>query len=134
MTPDELRRELERRMRAQDLDATLELIADDAVYFWSNGVALFGKAAIAEGLKQNFSAIQFDTYETLDLTWMAHSEDAAACIYAFRWTGEIDGKAVGGGGRGSTVLRKVDGEWRVAVEHLSAGGWKPTLRGSRLPD
>jgi uncharacterized protein (TIGR02246 family) len=112
-------------MRAQDLNGMLELIADDAAYFWSSGDALFGKAAIAKGLQRNFSAIRNDTYETFDLTWVAKSDDVAACIYAFRWTGEIDGKAVGGKGRGSTVLRKVDGEWRVAVEHLSAGDWKP---------
>jgi uncharacterized protein (TIGR02246 family) len=126
MTPDEHRQELERRLRAKDLQGTLELIADDAVYFWSNGVALFGKEAIAEGLRQNWEGIQDDTYETRDVTWVTQAEDAAACIYEFRWTGKIDGRTVGGRGRGSSVLRRIDGEWRVALEHLSAGAWKPS--------
>ena len=112
-------------MNAKDLDGTLELIADDAVYFWSNGSSMFGKAAIAEGLKRNFDVIQKDTYETLDVTWIVNSDDLAACVYQFRWTGEIEGKAVAGGGRGSSVLRRVHGQWRTVHEHLSAGAWKP---------
>ena len=125
MTPEEYNQELYRRMNAKDLDGTLELIADDAVYFWSNGSSMFGKAAIAEGLKRNFDTIQNDTYETLDVTWIVKSDDLAACVYQFRWTGEIEGKAVAGGGRGSSVLRRVHGQWRTVHEHLSAGAWKP---------
>ena len=125
MTPEEYNQELYRRMDAKDLDGTLGLIADDAVYFWSNGSSMFGKAAIAEGLKRNFDVIQNDTYETLDVTWIVKSDDLAACVYQFRWTGEIEGKAVAGGGRGSSVLRRVHGQWRTVHEHLSAGAWKP---------
>ena len=125
MTPEEYNQELYRRMNAKDLDGTLELIADDAVYFWSNGSSMFGKAAIAEGLKRNFDVIQNDTYETSDVTWIVKSDDLAACVYQFRWTGEIEGKAVAGGGRGSSVLRRVHGQWRTVHEHLSAGAWKP---------
>jgi len=33
-------------MAAEDLAGTLELIADDAVDFWSNGTAMFGNDAI----------------------------------------------------------------------------------------
>ena len=56
MTPEEYNQELYRRMNAKDLDGTLELIADDAVYFWSNGSSMFGKAAIAEELVGRLSA------------------------------------------------------------------------------
>ena len=112
-------------MNAKDLEGTLELIADDAIYFWSNGSALFGKAAIAEGLRRNFAGIQNDTYETLDVTWLIESDDVAACVYRFRWTGEIDGRPAEGAGRGTTILRRIDGDWRTVQEHLSAGAWKP---------
>ncbi|MCC6386721.1 MAG: nuclear transport factor 2 family protein [Dehalococcoidia bacterium] len=124
-TPEQHRKELARRMAAKDLDGTLQLIADDAVYFWSNGAAMFGKAAIAEGLRQNFDSIQDDTFETFDVTWLARSGDIAVCIYRFRWTGEIDGRPAGGHGRGSSALRKVDGQWRTVLEHLSAGERAP---------
>ena len=131
MTPDEHRQELARRMKTKDLDGALELIADDAVYFWSNGAALFGKAAIAAGLARNFDAIQNDTYETFDVTWLAESDDVAVCVYKFRWTGEVEGKPVGGAGRGSSVLRRVEGRWLTVNEHLSTGAWKGTEEEAR---
>jgi ketosteroid isomerase-like protein len=124
MTPAEYERELARRMNAKDLEGTLELIADDAIYFWSNGSAMFGKTAIAEGFKENFASIQNDTYEKTDITWLARSDDIAACVFEFRWTGEIDGKPASGRGRGASVLRRIDGEWRTVHENLSYGAWK----------
>ncbi len=125
MSPEEQLNELVRRMNAKDLAGTLELIADDAVYFWSNGASLVGKAAIAEGLRRNFQDIRNDTFETLDVTWILRLENVAACIYEFRWTGDIDGRPAGGGGRGSSMLRKINDDWRIVHEHLSAGAWKP---------
>lgn len=126
MTPAETKAELIRRMRAKDLDATLALIADDAVYFWSNGAALFGRAAIAEALAENFAAINQDTYDVDDVTWVAESRDVAACVFAFRWSGLMDGERVSGRGRGATVLRRGDTGWQVVHEHLSNGSWRGT--------
>jgi ketosteroid isomerase-like protein len=111
-------------MNAKDLEATLERIADDAVYFWSNGSAYFGKAQIAAAMKRNFEAIDNDTYRKIDVTWLARSDTVAACAFKFEWTGEIDGKAVSGKGRGTSVLRRDGDHWRVVHEHLSAGEWK----------
>lgn len=124
MTPAEYKRELIRRMRDKDLDGTLELIADDAVYFWSDGSAMFGKPAIAEGLRRNFDGIEDDTYDVFDVTWLAESDDVAACVFRFEWTGEIDGSHASGSGRGASVLRRIDGTWRTVHEHLSSGAWK----------
>lgn len=124
VTPTEYKHELVRRMNAKDLDGTLELIADDAVYFWSNGSAMFGKPAIAEGLKATFAGIQNDSYEALDVTWLVETDDVAACVFRFHWTGEIDGKRASGRGRGASVLRRIDGEWRTVHENLSQGAWR----------
>jgi ketosteroid isomerase-like protein len=41
----------------------------------------------------------------------------------------VDGKEVSGRGRGASVLKRVDGEWRIAHEHLSQGAWKPRETG-----
>ena len=125
MTPGEYKRELVARMNAKDLAGTLELIADDAVYFWSNGSAMFGKAAIAAALKANFDTIGDDTYETVDVTWLVETDDMAACVFSFHWTGVVDGAAVSGRGRGASVLRRIGGEWRTVHENLSQGSWKP---------
>jgi uncharacterized protein (TIGR02246 family) len=112
-------------MVANDLAGTLELIADDAVYFWSNGSAMFGKDAIAEGLRANFATIANDTYHISDVTWLVEAADAAACILRFAWTGAIDGQPASGRGRGASILRRTNGQWQIIHENLSNGAWRP---------
>ena len=124
MSPAETKREVVRRMGAKDLEGTMALIADEAVYFWSNGSAMFGKAEIAEGMKANFAGIQDDTYHVRDVVWIAEGDDIAACVFRFEWTGKVNGQPVSGRGRGATVLKRIDGKWRIAHENLSQGGWR----------
>jgi ketosteroid isomerase-like protein len=122
LSPDEFMRAYEAVLNAHDLDGTLALIADDAVFLFSNETSHIGKAAVAEAIRANFDAIRLETYRVSGLRWLAESGDAAACVYEFHWAGEIGGQAMSGGGRGTNVLRRVDGEWQVAHEHLSRGG------------
>lgn len=124
MTPEETKRELRRRMVAKDLPGSMELIADDAVYFWSNGQAMWGKPAIGAALKANFELLQDDTYEIDEVTWLAETDDVAACVFRFRWTAVSDGEEVSGRGRGASVLKRIDGQWRVVHENLSQGRWQ----------
>jgi uncharacterized protein (TIGR02246 family) len=121
MSPTEFMRAYEAATNAHDLDATLELIAEDAVYLFSDRSAHVGKDAIRKVLRDNFDAIRNETYRIGDPQWLAASEEIAACVYTFDWSGEIDGKPASGGGRGTTVLRRIEGNWRVAHEHLSRG-------------
>lgn len=106
---------------SHDLDALLSVIADDAVYLFSNQSCHIGKARIADVLRKNFTMIEGESYRISKLTWLAESDHVAVCAYEFAWSGRIGGKPAAGGGRGTTVLRRVDGAWRVAHEHLSAG-------------
>jgi ketosteroid isomerase-like protein len=112
------------RMRAKDLAGALELIAEDAVYFWSNGTAMFGRAAIGDALQANFASIEDDTYDVDDIVWLAATNDVAACVFRFRWTGVVSGTPVSGAGRGATVLRRTDGRWVVVHENLSSGSYR----------
>jgi uncharacterized protein (TIGR02246 family) len=128
MTPTETKRELTRRMNAKDLPGTMALIADDAVYFWSNGSAMFGKPAIEAAMQANFAGIADDTYAVADVAWLAETDEVAACVFSFQWTGKADGREVSGRGRGASVLKRVDGEWRVVHENLSQGAWRPKDR------
>ena len=125
MNPAETKREMVRRMLAKGLPATMELIADDAVYFWSNGSAMFGKSAIEAAMKANFDSLVGDTYDVRDITWIAENDDVAACVFRFRWTAVVDGQPVAGSGRGASVLKRVGGQWRIVHENLSQGRWKP---------
>jgi ketosteroid isomerase-like protein len=121
MTPDEFMRSYEAATCAHDLEATLGMIADDAVYLFSNGTSHVGKQAIHRVLQTNFEMIKAETYAIRGLRGLASSDDVAACVYEFAWSGEIDGKPASGNGRGSTVLRRAGGQWKVAHEHLSTG-------------
>jgi len=125
VTPAETKREMVRRMLAKDLPATMELIADDAVYFWSNGSAMFGKPAIEAAMKANFDTLVGDTYSVHDVTWVAETDDVAACVFRFQWTAIVDGQQVSGRGRGASVLKRSDRQWRIVHENLSQGQWKP---------
>jgi len=109
------------RAAAHDLDGMLALIADDAVYWFSNESTHVGKLAVAEAIRINFETITDETYELDDLRWIATSDDVAVCTYAFKWTGTIGGHQVGGAGRGTNVLRRDGEQWLVVHEHLSKG-------------
>lgn len=122
MSPTEFMRAYEAATNAHDLAGTLGLIADDAIYLFSDQSSHVGKEAIGKALEANFNSISNETYRIQDIRWLAASQEIAACVYRFEWSGEIDGKPASGSGRGTTVLRRTDGNWRVAHEHLSRGG------------
>jgi ketosteroid isomerase-like protein len=107
-----------------DLDGAMALLSDDVLFFYSNGSAHFGKVAVRAAVKSNFDSIKDDTYAAHDHVWLALSDTAAACTFRFAWTGTLDGKPVEGRGRGTTVLRREAGGWRIVHEHLSQGRWK----------
>ena len=107
---------------AHRLEATLAMIADDAIYLFSDGSSHVGRAAIAEVLAKNFVAITDETYRIRDIRWLVKGNDAATCVYLFEWSGIVDGKPASGSGRGTSVLRRDGESWLVVHEHLSRGG------------
>jgi ketosteroid isomerase-like protein len=115
---------IEAAMRAKDVDGALALMTDDVVFFYSNQTMHVGKAAIGRALAENFSGIEDDTHRTEDITWLLQSESSAACVYHFRWTGLMDGNAVGGKGRGTSLFRREPDGWKLAHEHLSQGPYR----------
>jgi ketosteroid isomerase-like protein len=120
--PAEFMRRYAENTDAHRLEATLAMIADDAVYLFSDGTSHVGKAVIADVLAKNFAAITDETYRIGDLRWLLRTSDAATCVYVFDWSGVIDGKPAAGGGRGTSVLRRDGESWLVVHEHLSKGG------------
>ena len=129
MTPTEFMRAYEAALVAHDLRGALDLVDASAVYFFSNMTSHIGKPAIRAAIGANFDAIQMEQFEIRDLTWLVETEDVAACVYAFRWTGEIDGRPAAGSGRGTSVLRREGDSWRVVHEHFSQGPFKAQARG-----
>jgi ketosteroid isomerase-like protein len=121
MTPTEFMRLYESRTAAHDLDGTLALIAEEAVYLFSDGSSHILKLAIEKVLAANFAAIRDESYRLQNITWLEASDDIAVCVYKFFWTGTIDGKPASGSGRGTSVLRRDGESWLIAHEHLSKG-------------
>jgi len=120
-TVDEVMAAYERTMDTHDLQGALGLIDDEAVYFFSNEAVHVGKQAVEEALRRNFELIEDEAYAIGNLSWLARSESAAACVYDFSWSGTIGGRPASGTGRGTTVLQRAGGEWKVVHEHLSRG-------------
>jgi ketosteroid isomerase-like protein len=121
MTPDQFMAQYERATGSHDLEGTLALIAEDAVYLFSDQSCHIGKPQVPAVLANNFSAIRNEHYQLSALRWLTSSQHLAVCIYQFSWSGEIDGTPRSGHGRGTTVLRRTDADWLVLHEHLSAG-------------
>ncbi len=107
----------------RDMAAALALLADDVVFFYSNGSAIVGKDAFAALMAANWKVVSDYEYSTVDPLWIAESDAAACVIYGFAWSGMAGGAKVGGSGRGTRVLSNDGSGWRIAHEHLSPGQW-----------
>ena len=111
-------RSYEERINRHDFDLLVELIAPDAVFWFSDG-SYTGHGEIRAAFEKTWAALSNDTYWLTDLTWIARSDDAAACIYTFNWKTIIDGEPQSGSGRGTTVLARGAAGWQIVHEHLS---------------
>ena len=120
-SPTELMKAYESATARHDLVATLDLIAADALYWFSDGTSHRGHDAICAVLEHNFAVISDEHYAIEDLVWLAETPEVAACVYRFAWSGVIDGTAADGSGRGTSVVAQRGDRWLVVHEHLSSG-------------
>jgi ketosteroid isomerase-like protein len=121
--PDDFVMLYERALATQDWSAVAPLIDDVACVTFSSGAVHEGKQAIRIAIEQNFSTIADEEYRISDVRWVYRSEVIAVYLFAFHWTGRINGRATGGSGCGTAVLRsdRPNG-WKLLVEHLGHGG------------
>jgi ketosteroid isomerase-like protein len=110
----------------RDMEAALALLAEDVVFFYSNGSELVGKDPFAATMAANWKMVEAYRYWTLDPVWIAESDTAAVVIYAFGWSGVARGQDVNGAGRGTRVFRNSPAGWVIAHEHLSLGQRTPS--------
>lgn len=109
------------RINRQDFDLLTDLIAPDAVFWFSNGTHS-GIAAIRAAFEATWQAMGPSEHYWLDqLEWIAEGDEVAACMYRFNWETVSDGNPISGSGRGTTVLKRVGDRWWIAHEHL--GRW-----------
>jgi ketosteroid isomerase-like protein len=62
---------------AHNLDAMFSLIAEDAVFLFSNQAAHIGKAAIGKAIAANFAAIKAESCRISNLRWLSEGADTA---------------------------------------------------------
>jgi ketosteroid isomerase-like protein len=108
-------REYEQATNSRDLDRLASLIAEDAVYWFTDG-SYRGREAVLAAISATFDAIRDEVYRIEDLEWVA----PAVCRYRFTWTGTVGGRSRSGGGRGTSVLVNTGSGWQMLHEHLSA--------------
>src|SRR5262245_32897487 len=121
MTPDEFLQVYATSGRTGGVEATLRLVDDDAVYWFSDGSAHVGKAAVERVLRRNADLIRDETYRISEVAWLAASADVAVCTYRFDWSGTVRGAPASGSGRGTCALARRGEGWVVVHEHLSKG-------------
>jgi len=98
-------------------DQIAPFLTDDAVFLFTEDTFV-GKEPAKAAFEKTFKMIQNEVFSLHDISWTAVTEEMASCHYEFRWKGLIDGQEASGGGRGTTILRKVGGRWLIAHEHL----------------
>lgn len=111
-------RRYEQATNRHDFDQVAPLIADDASYWFTEG-SYHGIEAIRAAIERTFATIQDEVYRIEELEWVAVADDLAVCRYRFRWTGVVDGKPASGEGRGTNVVTRQHGVWKMRHEHLS---------------
>lgn len=107
------------RINLQDFDQLTDLIAPDATFWFTSGTHT-GIAAIRAAFDATWQMMGKDEHYWLDQhNWIAEGDSAAACTYRFNWTATLNGEAMSGSGRGTSVLKRVDDRWWIVHEHLS---------------
>lgn len=115
---EQFMRDYIRRTNTHRFDEVAPVIAENATFWFSSG-SYHGLAAIRAAFEKTWGMIQDEVYGVEDVVWPVVTESSAVCLYTFRWQGNINGEAREGSGRGTNVLRREDGRWRVVHEHLS---------------
>jgi ketosteroid isomerase-like protein len=104
-------------LNAHSWDRIAPHVAADAVFIFTEDTFI-GHTEAKAAFEKTFKLIENEVFSLHDIVWTVVTEDVATCHYEFRWKGLISGQESSGGGRGTTILRKVDGRWLVAHEHL----------------
>jgi ketosteroid isomerase-like protein len=101
-----------------DFDRVAPLIADDAVYWFTDG-SFEGLDDVRRAFERTWGRIREETYRIHDVRWIAVSEAVAVCVYRFTSSGLVTGVPLVATGRGTNVLVREGGVWKIVHEHLS---------------
>lgn len=123
MSPEETLRHYERALSAHDLRTAMRVVANDAVFWLSDGTTHAGKEGISAAIREGFEALKGGIFEISSVRWLVRTVATAVSVYRFRWSGVREGRPARGFGRGTTVLLRREGRWLIVHEHHSRGEW-----------
>ncbi|MFI6943656.1 YybH family protein [Streptomyces sp. NPDC050418] len=112
-------RSYEAANNSHDITRVLPFLAEHATYWFSDG-SHQGIDAVRAAIERTFATIQDEVYEVRELEWPVVADDVAVCRYRFAWSGRVDGERRSGEGRGTNVIARQSGAWRIVHEHLSS--------------
>ena len=118
MSARSLLEQYEKQINTHDFKDVSTFISEDAIFWFSNG-SYEGISAIKAAFEKTWALIQEETYWLSDIKWLSDNLESAACVYTFHWKGKISGNMREGSGRGTSVLQKQNGGWKIVHEHLS---------------
>lgn len=121
----ELQRELdtfldayEEAANSRDFAKVEPFIGDEAVFWFTNDLYA-GKAEIQKAFNDTWGDIQDETYTISNVQWVARNYWVSSCIYTFTSDGIVNSKRQVYTGKGTNVLARQRGSWRIVHEHLS---------------
>ncbi len=117
MTPQSVMEKYEEALASQKWGNVDPLLHEDICVTFSSGT-FKGKNDVRKAFEHNFSMIKDEEYSISDLHWVYIGSESATCLYCFHWKGIIDGQPSSGGGRGTSVLVNMNGQWQILTEHL----------------
>ena len=108
----------ERALATQDWSAVAPLVHPQACVTFSSGAVHEGKDAVGAAYARNFALIENEAYAISNLRWVRRDDTIAVYLFDFSWSGLIEAKPASGAGRGTAVIVREDGAWRLLAEHL----------------
>jgi ketosteroid isomerase-like protein len=120
----------EKALTNQSWEHVAPLIHEHCVTTFTEGTYI-GKAEVESAFRKTFALIKDEKFVISNIHWVQETEHTAIFIYTYSWSGIIEGRFVTGSGRGTSVLTKHNGTWKLICEHLGPHARAPSSSHAR---
>jgi ketosteroid isomerase-like protein len=108
----------EEASRAKRFEKLSPLVADNAVFWFVDG-SFVGKPAIRQAFEDRWTRMRDEECTRTNVDWVVATYWTSACTFDFRSEHTVNDQRAAHNGRGTTLLRRIDGNWRIVHHHLS---------------
>ena len=116
-SPQEFITAYEDALATQSWEKVAPLMHEQRVATFSEGTFI-GKVEVESTFRKTFALIKGEKYAISNIHWILETENIAAFIFHYSWSGIIEGKHASGSGRGTSILTNENGKWQLICEHL----------------